>query len=354
MPQGVGVLKQQRAVLLKRVAVRQEHGLGAHNLLVDARQELLHPLALLRWQGVEAGAEGLHGTRTLRQLGCQLLLHLRQGHALTLTLTLTLLLLQLLQLGAEGADGAPQSNEVPLHPPCDGAGDEGHQGLEAGHTQQDLGEVGRKLVRAQDVVVVLCPLVAVGHPQHVHGLGGLPHRGVGVGGGDGEEALVHTVHQLGQVEGTQDVLAQDVVVHHQGERLLGAGGGVVVVHGGGGHLHKVRPRQRRHQADAVAVHTAAHRHNDRRQLLGLGLGHMVEQLRRAVVVVPLVRLPRLVGVVEAPRLLQRLQQVPPIPQRIARLSARHNGVVALRVVRAQCAPQPVQGLVVGAVVGHHG
>mmetsp|Transcript_104239 Transcript_104239/g.300028 ORF Transcript_104239/g.300028 Transcript_104239/m.300028 type:complete len:540 (+) Transcript_104239:117-1736(+) len=209
--------------------------------------------------------------------------------------------------------------------------------LEARGVVDDLREVAGELRGAENVVEVLLPRARARLAQHAHGLRGLTHRGVDAARGQRQEDLADAEDELREVESAQDVLRQDLPVHHQAEGLLRRGRGVVVVHQRRRHFNEVRARQRRDHAHGVAVHTAADGHHHDVLACALRGGDGLEQLWLPVGVGALEAFAR--GVREVvPRAtlgLERREDVGPVAEGVAGLADGDDGEEGLAVVGAE-------------------
>ena len=125
-----------------------------------------------------------------------------------------------------------------------------------------------------------------------------------VGRAQREESLRDAEDQLGDVEGPEDVLGENLALLDEREGLLGRSSSVIEVHGSRGDLDKVGPGHGGNQADAVAVHPAPNRNDHGSQLERIGERNLTEELPRSVVRPALVGLPTLVSEVVPVRLLK--------------------------------------------------
>mmetsp|Transcript_8203 Transcript_8203/g.16426 ORF Transcript_8203/g.16426 Transcript_8203/m.16426 type:complete len:375 (-) Transcript_8203:1225-2349(-) len=303
MPEGVSVLEQQRPVLLERVGVRQEHGLRRHDLLIDDGKEVLDGVGLLWAKVVVTSAERLEELRTL---GYELL-----GRPV-------------------GADLLTDSDDVGLELAGLLVFDELHERVEASDSLDDLGVVASEFGRALDVEVVCGTRSGIAAAKHVHSLAALAHGRVRVSSRQGKERLRYAEHKRRDVEATQNVLAEDLVLLDERKGLLRRRRRVVIVHGRGRNLNEVGVRQASDEAYAVAVDSAPYRDDDHGQALGLGLGNLREELGSAVVLPTLVGLARSMREVVAR--LEGVEDVGTIAQGVAGLAARDDGKVPAAIV----------------------
>mmetsp|Transcript_65557 Transcript_65557/g.156725 ORF Transcript_65557/g.156725 Transcript_65557/m.156725 type:complete len:529 (-) Transcript_65557:778-2364(-) len=332
--QGVRILKEQGAVLFEGVGVGQEHGLRSDDLRVDDGEKLDDGLPSFRR---ELTAENLPELpqASLAELGD--VGHLPVGSA----------------LHAHAAELLSERQGFRLQLP--GALEEPDQLFEASHRLDDLGEVAGELYGAQDVVPVPLSSFGIGDAQHPHRLAGLAHRRVHTALGQGQEGLADAEDQLRQVEGAQNVLGENLPVHHQAEGLLGGGGGVVVVHQRGGHLDEGGARHGGDHTGGVAVHTASHSNDQHRPPRPLRGPDGFQQLGLAIGLRALAGLARGMGEVEARAVSarERSQQVIAIAQSITSLPYGDHWVDVTAVVPHQEVRQALHAVAVGALVGHH-
>ena len=270
MAQGVGILEEQRAVLLEGIRVCQEHGFSSDDLCVDHGQELDDLRTILRAELI------VEKTAELRQALLSVLGH--GGH-----------LPEGGPLHAHSTELLAQGHSLRLD--LSGALQELDELFKAPNRLDDLREITRELHAAKDVVPILLAGLGVCDAQHAHGLAGLAYRGVHAAFGQGEEGLADAEDQLRQVESAQDVLGQDLSIDDQAEGFLSGGGGIVVVHQCGRNLNKNRPGHGSNHASGIAVDAPSH--SDYHDLLAtlLGCADRFQQLHMAVSFWALARLP---------------------------------------------------------------